>query len=258
MAEEISLLDLWKMLKKHLRMIAMTTIVFGFLSMVYSFVLATPIYQASTDILVNRSTESRDQSVLSQDINASLQLINTYSDVIRNDVVLKPVAEELNAPETTEELRNKVKVDSKNNSQVFSISVTDESPERAAELANTVAKVFNKQIKKMMKVDNVTIISKAVAPRYPISPKKAINLLVAIVLGMALGVLYAMIKELADNTVKREEFITDELGWPVLGQVAEFSSSDLKSKNSVIKTEPIQKEDKSQYGRLQRSRRDRV
>lgn len=260
MEEEISLLDLWQMLKKHLRIIVKMTLVGGFLAGFYSFLLATPIYQASTDILVNRSADSRDNNLFAQDINASLQLINTYSDVIRNDVVLKPVVRTLGTRETAEELREKITVESKNNSQVFTIAVKDENPSRAAHIANVVAKEFNHQIKKMMKIDNVTIISKATTPRHAVSPRKALNLLVGLVVGMGIGLAIAFIRELADNTVKSEDFITEELGWTSLGQVARFSSSDLKVKRTAsndVKPNLGQVDDKS-HGRIQRSRRDRM
>ncbi|MEG9283797.1 MULTISPECIES: YveK family protein [Aerococcus] len=253
MEEEISLLDLWQIIKEHIYVIFISSLVGVLLAAGYAFVLATPIYQSSTEILVNQSNTKNQNNTLNQDINASLQLINTYSDVIRNEVVLSPVIEQLNLQENPDQLREKISVESKNNSQVFSIIVKDPNPEQAATIANTTADVFQKAIRKMMNIDNVSIISKAQASQAPVSPRKALALLIGLILGMGVGLVIAFIHELTDNTVKDVDFLTKEIGWNMLGRVSELSENDLKVTHQANELQQIYHPDQDR-GQRQRER----
>src|SRR5699024_11711573 len=110
MEEEISLVELFDILKKHIRVIILTTVLTVVIATIYTFDLETPKYQSSTEMLVSHSSVSTTQNVTQQDINTSIQLINTYSDIIRNDVILDPVIEELDLEMTTKELRENISV----------------------------------------------------------------------------------------------------------------------------------------------------
>lgn len=105
MEEEISLVELFGILKKHIRVIILTTVLTTIIAAMYTLFLVTPKYQSSTEMLVSHSADSTTQNFTQQDINTSIQLINTYSDIIRNDVILDPVIEELSLEMTTSQLR---------------------------------------------------------------------------------------------------------------------------------------------------------
>src|SRR5699024_5181508 len=107
----------------HIRIIILTTVLTAIIAAMYTLFLVTPKYQSSTEMLVSHSSEATTTNVTQQDISTSVQLINTYSDIIRNDVILDPVIEELDLNMTAGQLRNNVTVQTKNNSQVFSIQV---------------------------------------------------------------------------------------------------------------------------------------
>nr|MDK8213990.1 hypothetical protein [Enterococcus faecalis] len=62
----------------------------------------------------------------------------------------------------------------------------------------------------------------------PVSPRKALALLIGLVLGMGVGLVIAFIHELTDKTVKDVDFLTKEIGWNMLGRVSELSENDLK------------------------------
>src|SRR5699024_3392639 len=126
--EEISLVELFDILKKHIRIIILTTVLTAVIATIYTFFLVTPKYQSSTEMLVSHSSDSTTQNVTQQDITTSIQLINTYSDIIRNDVTLDPVIEELDLDMTTKELREDISVQTENDSQVFSIQVQSKNP----------------------------------------------------------------------------------------------------------------------------------
>lgn len=64
-----------------------------------------------------------------------------------------------------------------------------------------------------------TIISEAQTPTEPVRPRKALNLMLAVVLGTMLGLGLAFLAELLDDSLKSLEEVEALLGAPVLGYV---------------------------------------
>lgn len=252
MEEEISLVELFSILKKHVRLIILTTLLTTVIAAIYTFFLVTPKYQSSTEMLVSHSSDSTTQNVTQQDINTSIQLINTYSDIIRNEVILEPVIEELGLNMTTNQLRDSVSVQTENNSQVFSIQVQNENPYQASEIANTTASYFQEEIYEIMNVDNVTIISTATPNVNPVSPNNILNIVIGVLLGAMIGIGVVFIRELVDNSVKTKEQAEQITGWHSLGEVNIFTKEDLVVRTPLPKNTPTKKEIDSE---LQRTRR---
>lgn len=236
MEEEISLMELFGILKKRLGLIISFSFFALLLSFVLTFFVATPKYSASTQLLVSQTTDS-SQPIQQGDINTNLQLINTYKDIIKGPVVLDDVRKELDLDLSHQELSEKVQVTTDTSSQVFTLAVTDINPYNAAEIANTVAITFQENIYDIMNVDNVTIISQAIPNTNPVSPNKVLNLAIGLLLGLMLGIGLAFVLEFIDNTVKDDRFITEELGWTNLGSIVEMTSEELQLGEQVPERE---------------------
>lgn len=236
MEEEISLPELFGILKKRLILIISLGLAALILAAVFTFFIATPKYNSTTQILVNRTTESAEGMQLN-DINTNVQMINTYKDIIKGPVILNEVSDKLKDDLTTAQLSEKIEIGTQDNSQVFSLTVTDEDPFVAAEIANQVATTFQNEIGNIMKVDNVTIISEASPNDNQISPNNPLNLVIGLLVGLMLGVGAAFLLEFMDTTVRDEHFIINDLGWTSLGSVSEMSSAELTSK--VEKTKEV-------------------
>jgi len=223
MEETISLKELFQTLRKRLSLIVLITALATMTSGIVSYFFITPIYQASTQLLVNQSREDQTPFQYS-DIQTNLQLINTYNVIIKSPAILDIVRDELNLEESIEEVNQKITVNSEKDSQVVNISVQDPDPERAATIANTIATVFQVEIKNLMKVDNVNILSKAEVKENPspIKPKPVINMAIAFVVGLMTGVGIAFLLEYLDNTIKSEQDIEKILELPVLGAISEI------------------------------------
>lgn len=232
MEEEISLVELFNVIKKRISMIVSLGLVGLIIASIFTFFIATPQYNATTQILVNRTTESTEGIQLN-DINTNVQMINTYKDIIKGPVILEEVSQDLKTNLSASELAAKIEIITQDNSQVFSLTVTDENPYEAAEIANSIASTFKNEIGNIMNVDNVTIISEAVANISPVSPNTPLNLIIGLLVGLMIGVGLAFVTEFLDKTVKDEKFITDQLGWTNLGKVSEMSDDELKSEQQI-------------------------
>lgn len=228
MEEEISLAELFAILKKRKIMIVSIGLVMLILAAGFTFFIATPEYSSTAQILVNRKTESTEGIQLT-DINTNVQMINTYKDIIKGPVILNSVNEKLESDLTTAQLSEKIEIMTKDNSQVFSLTVTDKSPFAAAEIANEVSTTFQNEIGNIMNVENVTIISEAIPNNHQISPNNPLNLVIGLLVGLMLGVGAAFLLEFMDKSVRDERFVTDELGWVSLGSISEMTTDELTS-----------------------------
>ncbi|WP_341201682.1 YveK family protein [Planomicrobium okeanokoites] len=221
MEETISLQDLFKTIRKRLGLIALLTILAITIAGVISFLVLTPVYQTSTEILVNQSPAETGQ-LTNQNIQTDLQLINTYSGIIKSPAILDQVVEEMNLDMTTDQLTSKITVSNADQSQIVNITVQDEDPAMAVEIANTTASVFENDIQELMNVDNVTILSPAVLKENPspVAPNPMLNMAIAGVVGLMLGVGIAFLLEYLDTSMKDQQDIEDVLGLPLLGVIS--------------------------------------
>lgn len=233
MEETISLQEIIKILKKHIGLIFATTIGAGLLAAIISFFILTPIYQADTQILVSQQSDTQ-QNLTTNEIQSNLQLINTYNVIIKSPAILSIVIDELDLNTTPDVLTNKITVSNANNSQVVNISVQDEQPNVAVDIANTVAEVFQNEIPQLMNVDNVNILSAAAYSESPspVKPNKMLNIAIALIVGLMIGVGVAVLLEFLDVTVKTESEVEELLGLPVLGMISTIKAEDLAGENS--------------------------
>ena len=226
MEEKLNLRDLYRMIKKNIVMIVAITIVAMGVSGAVSKFAMTPIYQASTQILVNQADSDNifDVNV----VKSNLELINTYSVIIKSPLILEKVITDLDLNREFEDLYEQVTVTSQEDSQVVVVSVEDESPETAADIANSITKVFEREIKKVMKVDNVNVLYPAMVKSnpQPIKPQPALNVLVAGLAGVFLGIGIAFARDYFDNTIKTEADIENKLGLPSLGSITLIKESE--------------------------------
>ena len=243
MEETISLKDLFATLKKRALLILTITVLAVLVSGVTSFFLLTPIYQSSTQLLVNQSKDE-GTTYNTAEIQANLQFIETYNVIMKSPAILDKVIDELELDMSPSALANKITVASEQNSQVVKVSVTDENPEMAAKIANTVAGTFQKEIVEIMNVDNVSILAKAEVSDHasPIKPQPLMNIAIALVVGLMLGVGIAFLLEYLDNTMKTEQDIERILGVPVIGVIGQIDASNSQMETKAYRSgrgEPI-------------------
>jgi capsular polysaccharide biosynthesis protein len=232
MEETISLRELMETLKKRMQLILLITLTAVIVSGGVSFFLLTPVYQSSTQLLVNQSKSDQPAYNIGE-IQTNLQLINTYNVIMKSPAILEKVAADLKLDLTAAQLNEKITVASEKDSQVINLSVQDTDPKKAAAIANKTAEVFQNEIVKIMNVDNVSVLAKAEVGEdtSPIKPKPLLNIAIAMVVGLMAGVGLAFLLEFLDNTVKTEQEVEKLLGLPVLGSIARIKDQEEKTKS---------------------------
>lgn len=219
-----------------------------------------PQFTSTSQILVNQKKDNSVSGAAFQDQQADVQMISTYKDIITNQLVLKTASQRLANPikiihparkakyrvsaghrhlikasrpavvkstgtpydVSVKQLQRAISVTNQPNSQVFSLNVESDDPQKSAAIANTVAQVFKQKIRRIMSINNVTIVSEATPVKQKSFPKTSIVLLVGAMVGLLVGLGYAFIREITDTTIKDDEFLTNDLKLTNLGHIAEI------------------------------------
>ncbi|HEX7974700.1 MAG TPA: polysaccharide biosynthesis tyrosine autokinase [Anaerolineales bacterium] len=103
----------------------------------------TPIFQASTTILVNEAPATRSADYAS--VLTSQLLTQTFSQMITKQPVLEGVIQRVGLNVTVERLRGAIQVQPVKDTQLIEIKVESTDPSQAAAIANAVVAVFSEQ-----------------------------------------------------------------------------------------------------------------
>ena len=215
----MELLQYWRLIIQNRLIISICTLV-GFIAAIVITFTTTPTYQAKSQIFVSTPASTVDISALATGSSFSQQRVKSYAQIINSPLTLAPVVEELNLSITPEELSEMVSASAPLDTVLIVLTVTDTEPQRAADIANAVAKQFGVTVANLelqgIGSDSpvkVSTVLNAVPADSPASPKKAINLALGLLLGLGLGLGLASLRRLLDNTIKNED---DLQGTPLL------------------------------------------
>lgn len=217
--KEIDLLELWDVFKKNFIIYILIGILFGAIMFAVSEFLITPKYESSVSLIVNNDQNKNNQDIQLNDLQLNQKLVGTYTEIIKTRGISDMVINNLGLDLSYEEFSKMVSVSSKNDTEIFEVKVIDTIPQRAADIANETSNVFKDSIVKIMNVDNVQILDKAIVPEKPSSPKIMKNSAIGFALGFILSIFISVIKMLVDTTIKTSEDITKEFDLPVLGMI---------------------------------------
>jgi capsular polysaccharide biosynthesis protein len=224
--------DLLKAFKRRLWLIVLITLFATIASGIYSFYFTTPIYQSSTQILANQTRENGQRIDFNQ-IQSNLQLIETYSDIIKSPMILDIVSDKLELDRSGKALINQIEISSGEKSQVFTVTVQDKDPETAANIANAIAETFNEQIPTLMNVEIENILSTAEVNPSPTNLSPKLIIAVGFIFGLLTSIGLSFLLERMDDSIKTERDVEQIFGLPVLGCVSEIKGKQKKNRKQV-------------------------
>lgn len=221
MESTIDLAKLVEILKKNIKLILILPIVCLLISAIITLFFLDDKFQASTQVLVNQ--KESDSQMMAQEVQSNIQLVNTYSEIVKSPRILDKVSKELDRKYSTSELSSMLSVSNQAESQLLNIAIENESGKEAEVIANKISQVFSKEVPDIMNVDNVSILSTADDTTKQVAPKTMVNLIIGLITGLILALLIIFVKEIFDKRIKTEEDVENELEIPVLGSIQKFN-----------------------------------
>lgn len=191
MTETIGVKQIWNIISRGKKILFASTFICLLISATYAFVIATPMYSNSAQILVNQTNRTTNGLA---DVQVDLSLVDTYTTIITSPRILNEVNHQLNGDYSIEGLTKMLRIESDASSQVIKISAVATSPKIATEIVNTVVQVFKEQVPTIMSVNNVSILSEArvMNKQKQIQPQKQMIMIVGFLAGIISGVLIVL------------------------------------------------------------------
>lgn len=205
--------------------------VLGLAAGLASSIGATPMYRATAKVFV--ATE-RGESVgeLVQGSTFVQNTVASYAQLATMPIVLQPVIDTLGLDTTPRALARSVSADAPLNLVIIEITAVSASPTRAADIANAVSTQLTKAVAATSPAAasgspslKLTTISQATAPTYPFAPSTKMNVATRLLLGIAIGVVIAVLRELLDTKVRTVKDVRRVTDTAVLGEIMRDSSA---------------------------------
>ena len=230
---EIDLMEVLLRLLEKWKLIIAGALVCAVLMAMYSFILATPMYEATSKLYVLNSSDS---AINLSDLQIGSYLTSDYMEVFDTWEVNEMVRQNLNLSYTREELADMLTLTNPSNTRILNITVTSSDPQEAADIANEYADVAGQYISATMQTDQPSLLSEALTPDKPVSPKKKRNVVLGFLLGALLVCAGVIIQDLLDDKIKNEEDIKKYVGLPTLSVVPDNDEAAVEDRKNLGKT----------------------
>ena len=219
--ETIDLLEVLNVVRQHILVILLTTVIAAAAGFGVSKFLLVPKYESSALMIVN-TRQDVTANVTSDQINSAAKLVSTYSIIIKSDTVLQQVINNLGLNLTYSELKDRVTVTAVDDTQVMQITVLSDNPEWARQVCEQITLISPDVILESVEAGSVKLISQAAVNPDPVSPNVSRNTAVAALLGLVLSIGVVILREMLDNRIKSEDDVRKYLDMPVIGVIPDY------------------------------------
>jgi len=220
----LNLQDFIKLLRIRWVTVASTMAASLLIAILYTM-LQTPLYQASTRLFVSTNLGA-SASDLYQGNRLSQERVLSYTQLIMGETLAERTINRLDLQMKPETLQKNVTAKSKPDTVLIEVSVLDQSPVRARDIADALSEEFVSMVKELETPSRgavpdarVVVEQRAKVPTDPVVPKPARNIVLGTLVGALLGLGLAFLRDLLDNTVKDRDSIEQITGAGVVGVV---------------------------------------
>jgi capsular polysaccharide biosynthesis protein len=225
-SEQTFLRELLRAVWKRLWVVILVTLIFVGAT-VGSSLWQTPVYGASVKILVGQELEGDQAGNLSSSVQGLEQLTQTMVEAINSRPVAGEVIRQLGLQMAPRDLLDNLTIEQIGTTQFIQLYYQDQDPQRAQNVVNALADVSSDRIAEASASGNditATVWEYATVPSSPVSPNPVRNGLVALGLGLMLGLGLAFLLEYLDDTWRSPEEVAQVSGIPTFGAIPQFET----------------------------------
>jgi len=194
-------------------------------ALLYS-VLITPTYTATAQVFVSvRGTDTVNELV--QGTTFTTRAVRTYTQLVGSPRVLDPVINELGMTTDSVELARRVRATSPLDTVLINVSADDASPVWAAAIADSTARSLANVVTELETPAGggespvqISTVREALVPTSPSSPNIPLNAALGLLVGLALGVGWAILREVLNTKVRGVPDVEALTDAPIIGAIA--------------------------------------
>ncbi len=212
----MTLLELFRLLKKHLQIVVLLPIACALVVGLYSVIFVRNQYTATSSMYVLAQNDSSNSNSLYSDLNASQMLTNDVAKLLKSNRIVSQVGSEVGI----EELKGySVSVTSETTSRVITLSVTGPDPQTAADIVNKMIEDVSGVAQSVMNVESVNPVDMAQAPEKPSGPNRLLYTLVAFVAGLFAAIAIVVVSDMLNTKVRGSEDLEELVDVPIIGRI---------------------------------------
>lgn len=198
-----------------------------------------PLYKAASSVFVS-ANRGENTSDLVQGSVYTQNLMQSYAKLVQTPSVLDPVVTSLNLDITAAQLAHKVSADAPLNTVIIVVTVTDESPEQAAAIANAVSAQLSTVARQLSPKHadgtpgvSISQVGKATAPPAAFSPNTSLLVVAGAGLGTLLALGIVVSRRLVERRINSEADLKAASQAPILGQLPALRRRELRGLTRV-------------------------
>lgn len=215
-----------KIVKRYIWLIVMATVLAGAVGYFYS-ARQPKVYEASITILVGQNqglAENLNLTTALQDV------ANSMSKMISSRTVAEKVVGDLGLDISPDEVLGQITAQPVQQTQLIDVSVKDNDPVQAAAIANGVGNAFAELVQRTESSRSgltAQVWQSATIPGGPVKPTPNRNAIMAMLLGLVIGVSASFILDRLDTRWRSIEEVGETLNLPILGVIPQMTHETL-------------------------------
>jgi capsular exopolysaccharide synthesis family protein len=205
---------------------------------------STPQYASSVTLFVSAGTSTDASAALDRN-ELSVQRMQTYAQLATSESIARDVALSLELDMTSDELVDKISASAEPDTVLLTVTVTDEEPDLAADIANVLADRFVARVEELEQpaaaqpdpaagavpgapvvsgdpVVTATVLEEAVPAVSPISPQPLLTVAIGALLGLFAGIALAVLRQALAPSITNRRRLAEFAGAPVLGVIRRY------------------------------------
>lgn len=214
---EINLKKLFKALWKKAWAIALAAVILGSAVFAYGKYTDVPVYSATatmyTRYIIDQEFDFGGNAghITENSVDKARSLTDTCIAVLNTRTTLEEVLEAANLDMKYSELSGMIRASSVNDTELFTVTVTNTDAEKAALIANTIAQILPEKVAMVNRNSCVNVIDSALVPENPLPNNITKNAAIAAVLGaMLVCAVIVVVEILAESKSYSVEKKNDE------------------------------------------------
>lgn len=225
----ISLQEIAYALKKRWKLILLITIAAILVSAILSFFVIKPKYEATTKLFIGKQESQDNNAYNNNDVMMYQQLMKTYAQLVKTSDLVTKAVKSADLDYNQKDIKgilNNLNATPSAETQILDLSYKGGNPKDVLKLTEAITNEFIAESKELIPNGNVQVIQKPQLPEHPVSPNKTLNILIAFILGLMVGVGVVLLLEYLDNTFKSREDLEKTLDLPIIGTIPDYNNME--------------------------------
>lgn len=229
----VNILEYINEIKKEVRGIAIITLSFIFIAILYTSFFIKEDYEAKAKVFVGKQKfQNTTESYNNEEVNLYQRLITTYSEVIKSKKLINKSINEskINLLKESEEkfeyesVIGDLTVNPIKDTQIIELKYTSKDAQQSYDLLYSITENFVSYSKELYPTVNIKVIEQVNVDSEFLVNKKIMIIGMAFIFGLIISIGIVIMRMYFSNTFKNKDSLEKEIGLAVIGTIPDLES----------------------------------